>query len=55
MKTFLKEEIENKLTTFPPLFVVAQENEIVLELKPYLQPFEKILAFAEIKPLFLFH
>ncbi|NIQ13107.1 MAG: hypothetical protein GTO02_01460, partial [Candidatus Dadabacteria bacterium] len=27
-----------------------KENEILLELKPYLQPFEKILALAELKP-----
>lgn len=37
-------------TTVPSLFTSYRDKEVILELKPYLQPFEQILAFAELKP-----
>lgn len=35
----------------PPLLVAGQPDAVKLELKPYLQPFERLLAFRELKAL----
>jgi len=49
MKTKTKRWFEN-FSTYPPIYISRKESEIVFELKPYLQPFERILALAELKP-----
>ncbi|MEX9873971.1 hypothetical protein AB7X03_10865 [Providencia rettgeri] len=46
-----KDNIKSKFTTLSPLFLTNHGNEIKLEMKPYLQPFEQDLAIRELKAL----
>jgi hypothetical protein len=47
----LAEAIKEKFSEYPPLFLASDTAAIKLELKPYLQPFEEILAQRELKAL----
>jgi site-specific DNA-methyltransferase (cytosine-N4-specific) len=45
----LSESIKKRFSEYPPLLLASDESAIKLELKPYLQPFEEILAQRELK------
>ncbi|MGF9760543.1 hypothetical protein AAII07_35680 [Microvirga sp. 0TCS3.31] len=45
------EELRRKFSVALPLFLAADKDAIKLELKPYLQPFERELAIRELKAL----
>jgi Putative RNA methylase family UPF0020 len=49
----LAKSIKEKFSEFPPLFLASDTAAIKLELKPYLQPFEEILAQRELRALML--
>ena len=45
----LAESIKKRFSEYPSLLLASDEAAIKLELKPYLQPFEEILAHRELK------
>ena len=47
----LFEVIRKKFSEMTPLLVSADDGSLKLEMKPYLQPFEKLLAIKELKAL----
>ena len=47
----IAEVIRQKFSVPPPLFLTADSESIKLELKPYLQPFERELALRELRAL----
>ncbi len=47
----LAESIRKQFSEYPPLFLASDQDAIKLELKPYLQPFEEILAHRELRAL----
>lgn len=47
----LIEEIRKKYSKLVPLYITGFVDHIKLELKPYLQPFEKLLAIKELQSL----
>lgn len=47
----LAESIKKRFSEYPPLLLASDASAIKLELKPYLQPFEEILALRELKAL----
>lgn len=49
--TTLVESIQRRFSEYPPLLFASDADAIKLELKPYLQPFEKILAQRELQSL----
>jgi len=51
-KTIINSLIEESHTPPLPLFKVQGEPQVTLELKPYIQPFERVLARAELAGLF---
>jgi hypothetical protein len=49
----LAESIKKQFSEYPPLFLASNSDAIKLELKPYLQPFEEILAQRELRALMM--
>ncbi len=47
----IAENIYHKFVVLPPLFLSADADSLKLELKPYLQPFERLLALRELQAL----
>jgi site-specific DNA-methyltransferase (cytosine-N4-specific) len=47
----IADAIRQKFSVFPPLFLVNDADSIKLEMKPYLQPFERELAMRELRSL----
>jgi site-specific DNA-methyltransferase (cytosine-N4-specific) len=47
----LRDEIRDRFSVALPLFVTADEESVKLELKPYLQPFERGLAMRELSAM----
>lgn len=45
----LADSIEKRFSEYPPLLLANDTSAIKLEMKPYLQPFEEILAVRELK------
>lgn len=43
--------IQNKFGILPPLFLMKENEAIKLEIKPYIQPFERALAVRELQAL----
>src|SRR4030042_4398321 len=43
--------IQNKFGMLPPLFLMKEKEAIKLEMKPYIQPFERVLALRELQAL----
>jgi len=43
--------IQEKFGVLPPLFLTNEHEAIKLELKPYIQPFERVLALRELRAL----
>jgi len=47
----IEENIRQKFTVPRPCFLLADADSLKLELKPYLQPFERVLAMRELQAL----
>jgi hypothetical protein len=47
----LAKSIQERFSEFPPLLLAGEPSAIKLELKPYLQPFEEVLAQRELRAL----
>lgn len=45
----LAESIKKRFSEYPPLLLASDQSAIKLQLKPYLQPFEEVLAHRELK------
>jgi len=47
----IADDIRQRFSVFPPVFLSTDSDSLKLELKPYLQPFERELAMRELRSL----